>query len=215
MRNYFQDCSYSQCSEAYEVVQNLSSPALIEPVLCKTLQNISQDCLDILDTCFSEVDKKDMVENFINNLRGFLERIGGESIKNGTLYDCDCEFEKDTIAKLVIASLEVNTVDIEEYHLLEVNTNDTDDSKPKLDANETNNYIELRYFATDEQMLPTIQYQNMKIHKKNDDMETNETEHKENAIYLVYLNDGKSKVIRATPNYFKVASFVLLSMLTI
>ena len=192
-----QDCSYSQSSKAFEEVQALSSPNLIKPILCNTLDIIAKDCLIILDVCFNEEDKKLMVNNFLENLREFLERIGGEHIENGTLSDCGVnqENEKERMIKFEIANIEVDTVDLSDNNL-EVNTDDTDhqiinENINDTDANAFNDYIELRYFKSDVELLQ-----------------------QEDNVRLVYINDAKSTAVTLKCCLLSTAVLIVLHILS-
>ena len=150
-----------------------------------------------------------MVNNFLENLREFLERIGGEHIENGTLSDCGVnqENEKERMIKFEIANIEVDTVDLSDNNL-EVNTDDTDhqiinENINDTDTNAFNDYIELRYFKSDVELL-----------QQEDNVRLNQTEEEEHAIYLVYINDAKSTAVTLNCCHFSNAVLIVLHILS-
>ena len=147
-----------------------------------------------------------MVNNFLENLREFLERIGGDNIENGTLSDCGVnqENEKERMIKFEIANIEVDTVELSDNNL-EVNTDGTDHQIIDENINDTNafnDYIELRYFKADVELL-----------QQEDNVGLNQTEEEEDAMYLVYLDDAKSTAVTLNCCHFNTAVLGVLHIL--
>ena len=147
-----------------------------------------------------------MVNNFLENLREFLERIGGDNIENGTLSDCGVnqENEKERMIKFEIANIEVDTVELSDNNL-EVNTDGTDHQIIDENINDTNafnDYIELRYFKADVELL-----------QQEDNVGLNQTEEEEDAMYLVYLDDAKSTAVTLNCCHFNTAVLGVLHII--
>merc|ERR1719318_2176402 len=97
---------------------------------------------------------------------------------------------EDDIADLSDNDLEVNTDDTD-HQMIDENTNDTD-------PNVFNDYIELRYFPSDVELL-----------QQEDNVGLNQIEEEEDASYLVYLNDANSAAVTLNYCHFTFPVLVL------